>query len=303
MSAWLSAALVFAAQRMLSLARHLGDRGTARLMERIIATVTASINEHAWDGGHYVFGFNDDGVAIGSQTGAEGRLHAAANAWMLFTGVAAAAGRENDLLEALQRLWTPVGTASLDIPYTRQSRELAGRIADITPGQFENGAVYTHGHAFLIYGLAATGRADRAYRELKLSLPGNTFPDIATGAPHQQSNFAVGPSHPSFGTNLYSNFTGSTAWYLKAIDRMVGVMADFEGLRVAPAAPSAWKGYELRKRFRGIDYHFRFRHEGGRSQVRSVTVGGEPLEALDGEFRIPLPGRRPGSTVRVEVAM
>ncbi len=302
-STWLSAALIFGARRMLSLARHLHDTRTAESMEHIIAAMTKAINENAWDGDHYVFGFNDDGIAIGSRSSEEGRIHATVNAWMLFTGVAAAVGREEKVLKALTRLWTPIGTASLDIPYTSRSRDVAGRIADITGGQFENGAIYTHGHSFLLYGLAATGRADQGYEELKLCLPGNTFPDIATGPPHQQSNFAVGPTHPNFGMNLYSNFTGSTAWYLKAIDQMIGVLADFDGLRVAPAAPSAWREYELRKRFRGISYHFRFRHESGKNAVRSVTVDGEPLAPIDGEFKIALPERRPKHTVEVEVLM
>lgn len=193
--------------------------------------------------------------------------------------------------------------ASLDIPYTQRSREVAGRIADITPGQFENGAVYTHGHSFFLYGLAATGGGDEAYAEMKLSLPENTFPDIATGPPHQQSNFAVGPSHPNFGTNLYTNFTGSTAWYLKTIDRMIGVLADFDGLRIAPAAPAAWKEYELRKRFRGVDYHFTFRHASGKSTVKSVTVDGKALAPVKGEYKIALPARKPGRPVVVEVEL
>ena len=302
-STWLSAALVFAAQRMLALARHLDDQRTIKSMERIIATTSRAINANAWDDDHYVFGFNDDGVAIGSQTSEEGRLHAAVNAWMLFTGIAAAAGREEKLLKAFERLWTPIGTASLDLPYTLKSRELAGRIADIASGQFENGAVYTHGHSFFIYGLAVTGRADQAYREMKLSLPDSTFPDIATGPPNQQSNFAVGPSHPHFGVNPYSNFTGSTAWYLKTIDKMIGVLADFDGLRIAPAAPAAWKEYRLRKRFRGVDYHFTFRHTSGNSRVHSVTVNGKALAPVKGEYTIPLPARKPGRPVAVEVEL
>ena len=302
-SVWLSMALVYAAQRLLSLARHLGDRRTARSMERIVATTTAAINANAWDGDHYVFGFNDDGIAIGSQASEEGRLHCAANAWSLFTGVAAAAGREAQVLKALARLWTPVGTASLDIPYTQKSRTLAGRIADMASGQFENGAVYTHGHSFLVFGLVEMGRGTQAYEELKLSLPGNTFPDIATGPPHQQSNFAVGPSHPHFGMNPYSNFTGSTAWYLKALDKMIGVLADFDGLRIAPSAPAGWKEYRLHKRFRGVEYHFTFRHASGKSQVRSVTVDGKALSPTNGEYKLPPPKRRPGCPVVVEVEL
>jgi cellobiose phosphorylase len=302
-STWLSIALVFASKRLLKLAEYLGDRRTADLLNLIIETMTEAVNASAWDGDHYIFGFNDDGVALGANENEEGRIHATVNAWALLSGVAAAAGREEALLKGMNRLATPVGVALVDIPYTQTSRELAGRIADVTPGQFENGAVYTHAHAFYVYGLVCSGRPQEAYRQMKLSLAGNTFPDIATGPPHQQSNFAVGPSHPNFGMNLYSNFTGSTAWYLRTIDRMVGVLPDFDGLRVAPAAPPEWREYEVRKRFRGVEYHFRFRRRSGRKSETRVTVDGTPIDATDGEFVIPLPKRRAARPVRVEVAM
>jgi len=297
-SAWLSIAVIYAAKRLRKLAKYLGDERTSALMQCLAETLTEAVNAHGWDGEHYIFGLNDDGLALGSRSNEEGRMHAAVNTWALLSGVAAAAGREEQVLESLKELWTPLGVVVLDPPYTQKSRELAGRIADITPGQFENGAIYTHLHSFFLYGLVTIGRAADAYRELKNALPGNTFPDIATGPPHQQSNFAVGPSHPDFGTNLYSNFTGSTAWYLRTIDRMAGVISDFDGLRIAPVAPPEWKEYELRKRFRGVEYHFQFRHESGRSEVRSVTVGGKPLEPADGEFKVPIPRRRPRKPIR-----
>jgi cellobiose phosphorylase len=303
-STWVSVALVFASQRLLCLARHLNDQPAAQRLTNIIETMTRAVNEHAWDGDHYVFGFNDDGLAIGSQASEEGRLHTVTNTWTLFTGIAAAAGREEQVLRALlTRVWTPIGLATVDIPYTLKSRELAGRIADMVPGQFENGAVYTHGHSFLLYALAVMGRGDDLYQQLKLSLPGNTFPDIATGPPHQQSNFAVGPSHPNHGMNLYSNFTGSANWYLKTIDRMIGVLPELDGLRIKPTAPSAWREYELRKQFRGRDLHCRFHHTSGRSQVSSVSVDGQPIAPENEEFRIPLAALPLGRAIQVEVVL
>ncbi|MBN1457972.1 MAG: hypothetical protein JXA57_00455 [Armatimonadetes bacterium] len=302
-SVTLSIALVFAAGRMLKLARYLDDQKTADLMERIISTMTKAVNEGAWDEDHYVFGFNDDGKVLGSNANEEGRIHASVNTWALLSGIAAAYDREESVLHGLKRLETPVGLATLDPPYTQKSRSEAGRIGDITPGQFENGAIYTHLHAFYVYGLATRGRAEEAYHWLKAAFPGNTFPDIGTGAPHQQSNFAVGPSHPNFGTNLYSNFTGSTAWYLRTISQMLGVIADFDGLRVIPAAPAEWDEYEVRKRFRGSEYRFRFRHESGRSVVREVKVNDRPIAAVEGEFKVPLPKKISKKPIKVEVVM
>ncbi|UCC69388.1 MAG: hypothetical protein JSV79_05610, partial [Armatimonadota bacterium] len=84
-SAWLSMALVFASQRMLRLARYLDDAPAIRLLERIVRTVTTAVNRNAWRRDHYLFGFNDDGLAVGSDDSEEGRMHATVNAWALFT--------------------------------------------------------------------------------------------------------------------------------------------------------------------------------------------------------------------------
>ena len=81
------------------------------------------------------------------------------------------------------------------------------------------------------------------------------------------------------------------------------MLADFDGLRIAPAAPEGWREYEVRKWFRGVEYHFRFRNESGRSRVSAAAASGKPLETAGGEFTIPLPRRRPRRPVEVEVVM
>jgi cellobiose phosphorylase len=84
---------------------------------------------------------------------------------------------------------------------------------------------------------------------------------------------------------------------------MAGVLADFDGLRIAPAAPPAWREYELKKTFRGVEYRFRFRHESGRNEVKSVEVDGRSLEPVEGEFKLPAVSGRRRRPVEVEVVM
>ncbi|HLA41356.1 MAG TPA: hypothetical protein VJ417_15245, partial [Candidatus Glassbacteria bacterium] len=200
--------------------------------------------------------------------------------------VAASAGRVEAVLEAVRELETPLGHLLLNPPYTRKSRRV-GRIADIVPGQFENGSIYTHGQSFLIYGLLAQGLADRALIELKKVLSGGNIPDIATGPPHQLSNFTVGASHQHFGRNLYSNFTGSVNWLRKSLDRMLGLLPGIDCLVVDPAAPSAWEQYEVVKEFRGCRVSARIENPDGEgSRVVSASLDEEALPVLDGRVRI-----------------
>lgn len=258
-SVWLSCACVHAAGTMAELAEHLDRQQDAQAMRDIAATMTQRINEHAWDGEWYIYAINGEGKPIGSKSSPEGQLHLNVNTWALFTGIAKAAGREEQVYRSLERLATPVGHVLLAPAYSNASRAEVGRIADQKPGMFENGSIYTHGESFYLYALIAAGRGDECYRELVPGLPSTAVQDLATGPRHQQSNFTVGPEHPNFGGQLFSNFTGSISWYRRTIERMLGVTAAFDALLIEPHPPKHWQEYEVRKIWRGREVQVRFR--------------------------------------------
>jgi len=291
-SVWLSCACVYAARRMAELAEFLGRGEDAARFRNIAGELTERINRHAWDGNWYVYAINHKGVPIGSHTQPEGKIHLNVNTWAILSGVAAAAGREEQLWQAIEQLATPIGHLLLDPPYTRASREDVGRIADMLPGQFENGSIYTHGESFYLYALALAGKSDEWYEQILKTLPDRLVPDIATGPPHQQSNYAVGPAHPAYGQNPFSNFTGSLAWYRRGIERIAGVLADFAGLRIDPRPPQSWDSYRVVKRFRGCDVDVRLR----RGERTSVKLDGAECEPL-----IPADLFKPATQCRVDV--
>ena len=275
-SVWLSCALVYACGLMARLAEWMGRPADAAGYRDMAATMTGRINEHAWDGRWYVYAVDDAGRAIGSHANREGRMHLNVNTWALFTGIAAAAGREPQVWESIAELDTPFGHMLMKPAYTLASRADVGRIADQLPGMFENGSIYTHGEAFYLFALICRGRSDEWYEHLKKSMPENQLPDVSTGPPHQQSNFFVGPDHPKFGENLFSNFTGSNAWYRRSIEAVCGAVADFDGLRLDPRPPSSWNEYRVVRTFRGCELDIRFR----RGAAAAVRLDGRPHDAF-----------------------
>ncbi len=291
-SVWLSCACVHAARLMAELASHIGRAADAADFAATADTMTQRINDHAWDGEWYIYAINGHGLPIGSRTNDEGKIHLNVNTWALFTGVAAAAGREEQVWRAIERLATPLGHLLLKPSYTRPSRPFVGRIADQLPGMFENGSIYTHGESFYLYALVCAGKTDKWYEEIQKTLPCNLVPDISTTPPHQQSNFFVGPDHPAYGTNLFSNFTGSLAWYRRSIERVVGVIPEFDGLRIAPQPPSTWTEYRVARTFRGAQLDIRLH----RSEAFRVLLDGEPCEAF-----IPAQRLASGATHRLEL--
>jgi len=294
-SVWLSTALVYAASRFRELTLRRRDSGNTRLMDEIIEVMTGAINTHAWDGEHYVYAFMADGTPVGSSENPEGKIHLNVNTWALFSGVAEKAGRVEKVLAALSGLETPLGYLLLSPAYTEKSKQV-GRIADITPGLFENASIYAHGQSFAIYALAALGRGDEAFRELKKILPSSTLPDISTGPAHQLSNFTVGVEHEQYGRNFYSNFCGALAWMRKALDRMFGVLADFDGLVIDPCIPSSWKSFEVIKVFRGCSVQVLYSNpESVCRGVVQASAEGEALQLERGAAVIPqefLSGRK-----------
>jgi cellobionic acid phosphorylase len=294
-SVWLSCACVFAAGRMAELAEHLGRTDDAREMREAVDSMTQRINEHAWDGEWYIYAINGQGKPIGSRSSPEGRIHLNVNVWALFTGIARAAGRQEQVWRSLEQLATPFGHMLLTPAYTAASRPDVGRIADQKPGMFENGSIYTHGESFYLYALVMASEGDRCYRELVRALPSALPQDIITGPRHQLSNFTVGPDHPNFGSQLFSNFTGSVPWYRRVIQHILGVVPEYDALCIAPNPPDGWKEYEVRKIWRGRDVRVRFRREA--QPGCRITMNGR-----DYEGRIPLADLSDSEVNSVEVS-
>ena len=302
-SVWLSMALVYAAQKTRELTVRLEDAENTELMDRIIEEMTTAINTSAWDGAHYVYAFMSDGTPVGVQSNQEGRIHLNVNSWSLFSGVASAAGREEQVLEAIESLSTRLGYLLVAPGYTPLSKRV-GRIADISTGQFENGSIYTHGQSFVIFALASMGKGDEAYEAFKAILPGNTPPDISTGPLHQISNYTVGIEHEHFGRNLYSNFSGALSWLRKSAERILGLLPDFDRLVVDPCIPSSWPEYSVRKVWRGRTVTMHVSNPGSVcSGVVQAVASGKQLPVSDGKSWLELENIPEGGEVTIEVTL
>ncbi len=302
-SVWLSMALVYAARRMRELTVRLRDTQNTALMDRIITELTEAINSSAWDGAHYVYAFMSDGTPVGSRSNGEGRIHLNVNSWSLFSGVAASAGRESQVLKSIERLRTRLGYLLVAPGYTPRSKDV-GRIADIRTGQFENGSIYTHGQSFMIYALAGLGKGDEAFDAFKAVLPDNTLPDISTGPPHQLSNFTVGIEHEHFGRNLYSNFSGALSWLRKSAERMLGLLPDFDRLVIDPCIPSRWPQYRVRKVWRGRNVLMHVHNPESRcTGVVAASLDGEALPVVDGKSQVELDKLPGNGEVNIEVVL
>ena len=109
----------------------------------------------------------------------------------------------------------------------------------------------------------------------------------------------IGQTGKNFGQGKNSWLTGTAAWNMVAISQYIlGIAADFDGLRIDPSIPAQWDGFTATRQFRGADYEIKITNPNHVCKgIKSVTVDGK---AIEGNL---LPAFADGKTHAVEVVM
>ena len=278
-SIWLGMGLCVSLKNLEELSLYLGEAETARDCRKRYERMKAILNRHAWDGNWYRYAFNDFGEPVGSKANKEGRIHLNAQTWAMIAGLPDQ-GRLGKILKAIDRdLDTPFGPVLFTPAYTVYDDRL-GRITAFAPGTKENASAFCHGGAFKIYADLSLGRPDQAYDTLQKILPCALNKDIETykAEPYVFPEYVIGPGNLRYGEAAFSWLTGSVDWVFIAVtEKMLGLEPGFEGLRIRPCLPKAWKSARAVRHFRGAIYEVQIRRS---DQLRP----GEMRIVLDGKL-------------------
>jgi len=89
----------------------------------------------------------------------------------------------------------------------------------------------------------------------------------------------AGREHRDFGQAKNSWLTGTASWNFAAISQYIlGVRPEYEGLRVDPCIPRAWKGFTVTRVFRGDTYRISIRNPGRLCRgITRLSVDGKQL--------------------------
>ncbi len=276
-SAWVTIAAYHAQNLMAELYRQVGRREAADELERRSAEYKRIVNEVAWDGSWLVYAFFEDGEPIGSSKNYEGKIWLNPQAWGIFSGIVDDKKRIKKMSDAVSRyLDTPYGAMVNYPPYVFYG-ERCGRIQGQQPGMFLNSAIYNHAASFKVFSDVKRGEYDVAYDTLMRCLPNH--PDNAdtrrTSEPYTVGNVYYGPDHPRYGMNLFSWFTAVPAWLIHGgFEELLGVSADFDGVKITPHVPEDWQEYRVTKQYRNTEYRIHF----VRSEEKGIWVDGVRID-------------------------
>ncbi len=290
----------YAAREIEELYSFLGERRRAARMAQRFKTMAERINRTCWDGEWYVRLLLKDGAKVGSRKNEFGKIFIESNVWAVMSGVARGERAVRAMDSVRKHLGTPYGfrLCHPTFPYYDKS---IGSISVFSPGLKENGSIFCHTNPWVTCAEAAIGRGKLAYDSFARLSPftKNKIQSIHGGEPYVINQMIAMPPNKEAGRARNPWLTGSASWfYLAMSEAILGVRADYGGLRVDPCVPG-WRRFEIRRVFRGVTYAITVHNPRGIEKgVSFIEVGG----ARSAGNVIP-PPRKGVRTVKVGVHM
>jgi len=270
-----------ASREMQQLYAWLGRKTEAAGMAGHYAEMLKVIETQAWDGAWYLRAFDAASKPVGSAKNTEGQIFIESQGWCVLGGAGRDNGRAAQALESVhKRLFTPDGIILQQPAYSEYHLEL-GEITSYPPGVKENAGIFCHNNAWIHLALCQLGQGDRALEYYLSICPSAKEEQIETYRcePYVYAQMIAGRDAVCAGEAKNSWLTGTAAWTLVAVTQgILGVSADYDGLRIDPCISTKWPSFEVTRRFRGTEYHIVVRNPDGISRgVKQMTVNGKIL--------------------------
>ena len=297
-SVWLSEAAVKAAKDFAEILEASNNKTQIEDILQKAEVMKNNIIKHGWDKDHFIYGINDFGEKIGSYDSAEGQIFLNPQTWAVLSGIIDNDEAKNLMKVVEEKLGCHYGYVQ-QIPSYSKGSDKIGRSSYFKPGCYENGSVYNHGVAFKIVSDCVLNDGDSAFNTLCKILPvnpTNTYEDSGV-EPYAMSNMYLGPECESRrGEAPLSWITGTSGWVFRGIiENIIGIKADFDGLKIEPNLPQVWHCVTVKREFRNSVYNI---------SINNVHSGDNYILTVDGERmsgnRIPAFGDNKEHTVVVE---
>jgi cellobiose phosphorylase len=171
-----------------------------------------------------------------------------------------------------------------------------GEISSYPPGYKENAGIFCHNNPWVIIAETLVGNGDRAfeyYRRINPSVR-EAISHVHRCEPYVYAQMIAGKDAPTHGEAKNSWLTGTAAWsYVAVTQYILGVRPTYDGLMISPVIPVGWKGFTVRRVFRGVQYDITVRRDGKGNTAR-LYVHGKPIEGrvvplpADGVTNVPV---------------
>lgn len=282
-------------------AEYKQDRDYIAYLEKEQKELGARIQELCWDGDRFIRGFTENGEVIGKHTDPEANIWLNPQSWSVISGLATESQADAVLDTVYERLNTEYGVVLMDPPYHEHAFD--GALAVIyNAGVKENAGIFSQSQGWIILAEALRGHGDRAFTYFMENAPAaqNDRAQIRKLEPYCYGQFTEGEASPHFGRSHVHWLTGTASTVMVGcVEGILGMRPDFYGLRIAPAIPKDWEGFQIDKDFRGKHLHIVVNNHGhAQSGCKKVIVDGCEI---DGNY-IPVQLLKDETEIIVEIS-
>ena len=281
-SLMIAGSFVVCGRDYVELCRRLGKDDEANRAQTYIENMVEAVKKHGWDGDWYLRAYDYFGHKVGSKENEEGQIFIESQGWCTMAGIGLEEGMVEKALDSVkERLDCEHGIVLNNPPFTRYVVEY-GEISTYPAGYKENAGIFCHNNPWVIIGETVLGRGDRSWEYFRKICPSYTEEHSALHKvePYVCCQMVAGKDAARPGEGKNSWLTGTAAWMWYAITQFIlGIKPSYEGLEINPCIPAGWKGFNVKRRFRGAEYHITVKNPDGVCKgIKSVTVDGQPIE-------------------------
>ncbi len=287
-SVMVAALFTYAGPNYVAILKHLGMDAEAAKAQAEIDKMKANMMESAWDGDWFLRAYDAEGKKMGSKECEEGQIFIEPQGFAIMSDIDADATKKT-LAAIDERLNTKHGLVLNNPAFTKYYVQY-GEISTYPGGYKENAGIFTHNNAWIICAAAYAGEGDQAFKYYSEIAPAFTeeTSDLHKTEPYvygqmiggKDAGSDIGQTGKNFGQGKNSWLTGTAAWNMVAISQYIlGIAADFDGLKVDPSIPAAWDGFTATREYRGATYKITVKNPNHVCKgVKSLTVDGNAVE-------------------------
>jgi cellobiose phosphorylase len=300
-SLFVATLFTYAGPLYVDLCKYKGDEKGAAEAQAEIDKMKANVEKYGWDGEWFLRAYDDFGRPVGSHENEEGKIFIEPQGFAVMSEIGKDKGYDIKTLDSIDKyLNCDYGLVLNNPAFTKYMIEY-GEISTYPAGYKENAGVFCHNNAWIIAAEAYAGRGDKAYEYYSKIAPAylEEISDLHRTEPYVYAQMIAGKDAGRSGEAKNSWLTGTAAWNFVAVSQYIlGILPDFNGLKIDPSIPSAWDGFTVSRTFRGDTYNVKVSNPNHVCKgVKSMTVDGK---AVDGNI-IPVIGD--GKTHEVEVVL
>ncbi len=281
-SVFVSQMLCLACRQMIEICKKL-NIGYEKY-ETVLAQQTKVLNEFCWDGKWFIRAVSDEGLKIGAEREACGKIWLNSQSWAVISDTTTEERKQSAMRSVTELLDVGYG---LTILYPALQRNYPSKENELTfaqPGIGENAGVFCHANTWAIMAECMLGNHEEAYKIYTELLPESVVEkfgvDHYNAEPYIYTSNIRGPQALLSGQAGVSWLTGTSSWMLKTVsENMFGLQPTFDGLKIVPCLPNAFKNVSAKRVFRGTTYEIDYENPNGNgNKVKAIYVDGEKID-------------------------